>query len=294
MWFRTKKTKTLPKRITRRAKPRAQRNSAPSVSGRTLRRALPIAGLALLVLAAVLGTRRLEAYVAARDEFQAAPSIILVDVPEGLEDRLMKLVAPVADRPWVDPKLCRDVALTLAESPWVMHVDSVSRDAHARLVINCRYRTPAAMIQSAGEYFVVGPDRVRLPGTYRYHPSLVMVQGVRTPAPPAGVVWDGDELNAGMNIIELLRREPFFEQITAVLVQNHDGLRDKTEPHILLATAPGSSRIAWGSAPGREIEENSLDQKLALLRENFCRWGRIDAGQQYIDISVLPDRFTTR
>jgi len=97
-----------------------------------------------------------------------------------------------------------------------------------------------------------------------------------------------------MDIVMLLYQEPFFDQISGILVDNYGGRRDKREPHVQLATAPEGGRIVWGSAPGEEIEENTVEQKLALLRENFRRWGRIDAGRWYIDISLFPDRFTTR
>jgi len=258
------------------------------------RRVASCIGLVVVIAAAAWGATRLEAYVVAQDTYQSAPSITLVDVPEGLEESLLRLIRAVTDRAWVDPQLCRDVAEVLSLSPWVEEVRAVRRGPEGHLRVTCRYRTPAAMVQIGSEFYIVGADRVCLPGVYRYHPSLVVVQGVRGLAPDPGDVWAGDDLKAAIDLIQLLHREPFFEQITGVLVENYDGYLDRSKPHILLATAPGDGRIAWGSAPGKEIEESTVDQKLALLRENFRRWGRIDAGRRYIDVSVYPDRFTTR
>ena len=57
--------------------------------------------------------------------------------------------------------------------------------------------------------------------------------------------------------------------------------------------APSGSLIVWGSAPGLEIEENSMGRKIQILERNFLTTGHIDAGYDCIDISAYSDRFTT-
>ena len=59
------------------------------------------------------------------------------------------------------------------------------------------------------------------------------------------------------------------------------------------ARGGAGGRIIWGSAPGAEIEENTVAEKLELLRSNYRRFGRADAGRGVIDVSVHPDRIIT-
>ena len=72
----------------------------------------------------------------------------------------------------------------------------------------------------------------------------------------------------------------------------YGGRRDPRACHIELMTDQAGGRIRWGSAPGSELEENGVQQKLALLRENFSKTGRVDARHAVIDVSTFPDRYT--
>ena len=95
-------------------------------------------------------------------------------------------------------------------------------------------------------------------------------------------------------MISLLGAEPYAAQLTAVLVDNFRSPSRAGRCPIELATDRAGGRIRWGSAPGTELAENSVDEKLAILRENFRSTGRADAGHAVIDISLFPDRFTIR
>jgi hypothetical protein len=148
------------------------------------------------------------------------------------------------------------------------------------------------MVAHEGEFLLVDAEGVRMPGLYRYEPSWMLIQGVAHPAPQPGVRWPGDDLRAALAVQTLLSEEPFRSQITGVIVENAGGRLEARRSHVELATDRPGGRIRWGSAPGREIEENSVEQKLRLLRANFLHQGRADAGHPIIDISTLPDRFT--
>jgi hypothetical protein len=118
------------------------------------------------------------------------------------------------------------------------------------------------------------------------------VQGVGRPPPESGARWQGKDLQAALAVLTALRQEPFGSQITGVLVENFGGRVDPMRSHIELATDRAGGRVRWGSAPGQEIEENSVEQKLAILRANFRDTGRADAHHPVIDVSTFPDRFT--
>ena len=268
---------------------------------RRQRRRLVLIGVAPALVLAVLcagavavGRIRLQVERVLVDRF--TPTLTLVDLPPELADLteqdLYAGVADLLEREWTDDQLCRDMAARLAEAGWVAEVHFVRRTAEARFEASCAYRLPYAMVQQEDEFLLVDEAGVRLPGVYRYDPAWQLVQGVAHPAPAPGTRWDGEDLQAGLAVIRALEPEPFAGQVTAVLVGNFGGRADPRSGHLELATDRAGGRIRWGSAPGQELEENLTGQKLAILRENHRRTGRVDAGHPVIDISTFSDRFT--
>ncbi len=257
---------------------------------------LAIALLTVVVVAAST-VRRLEAHVEQRlldrvDE----PALTLLDLPESIAELARAdLSAGVADlmtRGWVDDGLCRALAERLAAIGWVAHLDFVRRTSGARFEVGARYRLPVAMVQHGGEFTLLDGEGVRLPGTYAFDPTWKLIQGVSASAPAAGSRWPGDDVLAGLAVVSALEAEPFAGQVTGVLVANFSGRVDRRASHISLATDRAGGRIRWGSAPGLELEENTVAQKLAILRANYRQTGRLDAHHPVIDVSTFADRYT--
>jgi len=261
--------------------------------GANLRRAF----LAVVLFAAAggigAGLHTLEGEVHAKPQFHQPPRITLLDVPDGIREIIESQLASLGDRDWIEPDLCRRIAHRLEHIAWVRQVERVRRMPTGQIEVRCLYRRPAALVQDGVEFVLIDSDRVRLPGRYPYTSAWLLIQGVAGPAPEAGEVWDALDLAAGVTILEHIAAEPFADQVTAVQVHNYGGRVDFRSPHIELATERAGGRILWGSAPGEEFEENTVDQKLAILRRNQEVYGRIDAGRRVIDISTFPDRFTT-
>ena len=258
--------------------------------------------LVCLAMAVVLGgsiaMTRLESHINQQllDRF-GQPIVAFIDLPDSLTElALDDLEGSVANllthRDWTDDGLCRDTAGRLASVAWIANVNAVHRTAYARFEVSARYRVPTALVQFGSEFILIDGDGVRLPGTYLYDPAWMLIQGVSRVAPPAGVKWEGDDLQAGLAIAAAMTLEPYRDQITAVLVENMGGRLDMRRSHVELATDRAGGRIRWGSAPGFELEENTVEHKLALLRENYRRTGRADASHPVIDISTFPDGFT--
>ncbi len=265
------------------------------------RRLLAAGAIAVAMLAGVfagaVGVTRLEAHVDrliltkrpdATFEFTDLPRQMI-----GLADSdLDRALHGFRARDWTDDRLCEEIAGKLATVGWVAGVDRVRRMADGRFEISARYREPFAMVHQGTEFVLVDGEGVRLPGTYANDPTWRIIQGVATPAPKAGATWDGKDLTAGIAVLRAIAREPFADQITAVLVDNFEGRRDRRTCHIELATDRAGGRIRWGSAPGLELEENLPEQKLALLRQNYAKTGRADARHAVIDVSTFSDRYT--
>ncbi|MBN1511148.1 MAG: hypothetical protein JXB13_03970 [Phycisphaerae bacterium] len=254
--------------------------------------ALGVAGL-VVVVGGGLGLYRLERYALGHARFRQPPVIEIVGAPPGVEGDILADLQVVAQASWSENTLCRSIGRIVEANPWVRKVESVQKFADGRVVVHCDYRRPSALVQYNGLLYLVSQDQVRLPGTYAQDGGLMLIQGVAAAPPPAGEKWHAPDLAAGMTVASRLVAEPFAGQITGVLVHNYGGRVDREEAHIRLATDRAGGTIIWGSAPGEELEENTIAQKIAILRENFRRSGRVDADRHTIDISTHPHQFTT-
>ncbi len=265
----------------------------PEQRRRVVRVSSGIIALLIAAVGASIGMNKLERRVQGHERFAGPPEIVLIAAPQGLESIILDRLAPLTATVWTDPQLCELVVAELNRVAWVRKVESVRRIPPGRIEVRCEYRTPAAMVQDRGEFVLIDSERVRLPGRYPFSTAYPLIQGVAATPPEAGQQWDVPDLAAGLAIHERLGPEPFVDQVTAVRVHNYRGRENPHLGHIVLATDRAGGRIIWGSAPGEEIEENSTDQKLVILRRNHEQYGRIDAGRAVIDISTFPGQFTT-
>ncbi len=249
------------------------------------------------VIAGTMGLSALNGDVRAK-LFASQPEadVIFVDLPNSIRELafsdLHDEILPALDGDWTEDRACQLIAQRVQSVGWVEKVNSVRRFRDGRFEVRCDFRLPFALVQRSADFFLVNDQGVRLPGKYRYDRQWMIVQGVASSPPEAGDLWGGDDIQAGLATIRAIRDKPVGDQITGVQVDNYQGRLDRHESHILLATDRAGGRIAWGSAPGEEVEENSLARKIAILRENFERTGRVDGGYAVIDISTFPDKFT--
>jgi len=242
--------------------------------------------------AIVWGMWTLDHRVHADPAFNEPPQIVFVDDgPEVLHEKMQDHLQGFSSEPWIESTLCSRIGDRLAQSPWVATVRSVDKRANGVVEIDCVYRQPLAVVQIGDKFRLIADDGVVLPGEYGTHGGLPIIQGVTTTLPTPGMPLIGDDALAGIAMVRLLREEAFVDQIVAIRVEGSAGAGASGGRNIELTTDQNGGRIIWGSAPGHEVEENTTNQKLAILRTNFERSGRLDSDYHVIDISVFPDRF---
>lgn len=245
---------------------------------------------------AAVGVERLQ-QEAVRARLADAPGagVEFVDLPVALRryaaDDLYDSVNEELGRSWIEDAACRRIAERLRKVGWIERVKFVRREPDARFLVGCEYRVPVAVVHHGGSNFLIDRQGVRLPGVYGNSSTAPMIERVVHPPPLAGEVWPGEDVQAGLAMLRVLAPEPFVDQIAAINVGNLGGRVDRTASHIELATDREDGRIRWGSVPGSEVEENGVEQKLALLRSNYRDTGRADAHHPVIDVSTFPDRF---
>jgi hypothetical protein len=273
---------------------RSRRAAAVSGRGRSRRRVVGFAGLALaLIGSAAYGLYRLEGGL--RREFADAgpPRIAFLARPVDMEHVTEDALSHFADVPWTHPTLCRDIAEALRATGWVRAVERVHRYPDRRVEVSCTFRRPVAMVYGARGCCLIDADYVRLPGWYSNDPAFKLIVGAAEGPPAAGESWGGDDVHAAVELVRYLANEPFSDQITGIVLNQPAGAGASRGAQLVLATDRAGGRIVWGSPIGDEIEENTADEKLHLLRSNYRRFGRVDADRPLLDVSVHPDRLVT-
>jgi hypothetical protein len=237
----------------------------------------------------------LEAYVKAQGPIDPPVRLTLCDVPESYRGRAASEVLVEAQAGaqsgWGASGLVEEIGRRVSSVGWVKRVQRVEKLHDGRVLIRCDYRFPAAMVESGRKYYLVDEEGVRLPGEYVHDPKYRLVTGVAASAPAPGAVWPGEDVQAGLAMLNVLSKEAFWKQVAGVSVSNFRGRADSRASHIEVVTvAAGSGRVAgrirWGSALGQEIEEPTVEEKLAILRANYGKYARIDCDQMWIDVSA--------
>jgi hypothetical protein len=256
------------------------------------------AGLVLVIIA----TKR---YVDQRIAVPVGPlNIVLVNKPAWMSDFLAQQISatiPRANGSTFDRDLLIEAAKTLQANPWVQEVHQVRRVYGARpgdtLEVDCEFRAPIALVQWGEYYWLVDGDGVKLPEqfTASHVPRIVVgrdgrlniriITGVHQPPSATGERWQGQDLIAGLGIVKLLYGQPSAEEIVTVNVANFAGRKDAREAQIVLGTRYGTE-IRWGLPLDAKdfFAEVPVAQKLEDLTLVKQQYGRVDAGQPWIDI----------
>jgi len=232
--------------------------------------------LVALVAGWKYGQRDLVTYASQRGQLVSAETVELVNSPGWLHPDVQRdLKWLVAGHVTADPMdvtgLERAVA-ALAGNPWV---ESVSRIERTRigLRVHAAYREPAAAVmlprkrdnaddflRKTDRFYIVDVKGNRLPSdslglrdeAYRVEQlkeiGLPVIVGVSQPAPKAGELWAGDDVQAGLSLSKLLRGEPYAGQIMAYDVAG----RDRRNRVWLSLRTRSNGTVWWGLPPGQE------------------------------------------
>ena len=301
---------------TKKPKPIKVKKPMDPEKARRIRMLCMHLSLALLLVGGVgAGYFYADKYVEQRVATSTAPLIVVLkNRPPWMNDFLVEQIAAIA-RPSgshnaFDHKMLTDTADRLARNPWVRKVHSVRR-AYAykpgdTLEIDCEYRAPAALVKFGSFYWLVDENGVRLSERFtekdvpniQFGPDgkarIRVIEGARLPVPHlAGEQWPGDDIGAGLKMVNYLFDRPYTEQILRINVANVDGRTDPKAPQIVLTTK-FNTQIWWGRPPSENdvdaFIEVSTARKLNNLRLAFEQFGRVDGKHQCLDIRF--DRVT--
>jgi len=194
--------------------------------------------------------------------------------------------------------------------------------------VSCRFRKPLARIMLGTEPAYVDPEGVRLPaedvpkwailteadrpgGDRSVSPArgvlpfiaesdvppgyrpleihYINILGVQADPPPIGQRWKGDDLAAGLRLIQLLAGRPYANQISAVDVRNHGGRISRSEPFLRMYAQIGQGKptdIRFGRFPeGKGDYVVCPERKLSYLDAYYeDHNGRLAGLNRYLDL----------
>lgn len=273
-------------------------------------------GLAFLLIGGMgAGYYYADKYVEERVAYTKQPMIVVLkNRPPWMNDFLVEQIAaiarPVSPHSAFDHKLLVDTADLLGRNPWIRKVHGVRRTFTYKpgdtLEIDCEYRAPAALVKWGAFYWLVDENGIRLSDRFteadvpnlQFSPDgrtrIRVIEGVRHTVPHmAGEQWPGEDLTAGLRMLNYLFDRPYTDQILKVSVANLDGRVDAKSPQVVLWTK-FNTQIWWGRPPSENdvdaFIEVSTARKLNYLRLAFEQFGRVDGKHQCLDIRF--DRVT--
>lgn len=209
----------------------------------------------------------------------------------------IKLAAGVrAEEDADDPELCERVASGLRQCPWVAEVHRVSKhvnDVGVCVVrVQASYRDPFAYVEWRDRAHLVDGVGVRLP--VECNASLIdpteafVITGVSEPPPPTGQPWPGDDLTAGLRLVQVLKDAtvrgelPFRSSLRAIDVAKFRRRESAKDGDLRIRTVQPRSYIVWGEPPGDVGVEASPARKLGILRSYYAdNGGQLPDGYVY-------------
>jgi hypothetical protein len=246
-------------------------------------------------------------YVAQKLAFPSdPPRVVLKNRPAWMSDllaeQITRMARPIGAHSAFDQQVLVDINRILTASPWIRDVKQIRRvyadQPGDTIEIDCDYRAPVALVKWKDYFWLVDGEGVKLPAQFTasqldqvvrgadHKINIRVIEGVQQPPVESGRKWPGEDLQAGLDLVKLLYGQPYTEEIVTVDVSNFAGRVDLKEAQLTLGTIHDTT-IRWGR-PVNDSRDFFLEvptqRKLERLKYAVEQYGRVDAGQPWIDI----------
>lgn len=231
------------------------------------------------------------------------PKVVLVHQPVWMSDFLAATIAqrirPRAGSSAIDHQVVVNSVLLASDDPWVREVRQVRRVYGAgpgdTIEVDCEFRAPVALVHYLDHYILVDNEGIVLPELFTEAdvPRIVygqdgrmnirIIEGVAQRPPMAGRSWKGEDLQAGLWMAKMLHGKPYAGEFLRISVENYGGRRNANEAQLVLHTRY-DTEVRWGQPHDWRGFEAPVEKKLANLQHVYERYGRVDAGQPWIDL----------
>jgi hypothetical protein len=282
-----KKTKRVSFKLDTSRK-RRQRTDGASLAG-----IFKAFAIVCVFTAAGIGVYFAERYIKSARPAGSGP-LELVNVPEWVSSELKaKIYGAAGGKTFrLDENAAQTVAENLASVVWLD--DIKIRTTHEQLLVEAKWRKPAALVNSGSQSFYVDTELIVLDFVPVPNLPIVKVEGLSAKnMPPPGEVWQSDDLDAAVTILTKLDQmdksvtpaKPLLYEIDRIDVSNFAGRKNGRSPHIVLYTKDGTE-IIWGAEFGKwqRYLEATDEEKLAKLYGYYKEYGSLSGGVKHINL----------
>jgi hypothetical protein len=229
----------------------------------------------------------------------------LANVPSWVDSQLQNRVITIAGGDDADIRYDDQAALSIQhkiEEQFAWLDDVTVRADQDVLRIEGRWRKPLALVRSGVDLeHYVDVERVVLDFVPMPNLPIVEIAGLsmEPDMPPPGEVWRCDDLAAAITILGRMGQmdrsftpdKPLLFEIGCIDMSNFGGLKDRTQPHIVMHTKDNIV-ITWGAEWGKwqQYLESTDEEKLAKLYGYYKKFGTLSAGAPYINLRDPQDK----
>lgn len=184
----------------------------------------------------------------------------------------------------------RLVGESMQRSGWFDTTPTIVRRSGGDVHVEGTWRVGAAVVKQGSKLVLVSWNAKPMPVEYDLDTklgSLSVITGVNSPLPKtlSGAIdfsqtWAGSDLEAGLELLALVSKQPWRDQIQSVDVSKYPRTKQ-----LEVQTARGG-RIVWGGRPTAPLPgETSTREKLDKLAWLNRQYKSIDGGRLAIEIS---------
>jgi len=296
---RRKKTKSKTKKISFKRRAPKKKKLRKKITVPHLMFFLKVTGAVAAFIVLGVGFTLLNDYVKNRRSVSDKTALLeLVNPPAWLSEELKEKIYAAAVAGGEDLKLDEEAARSVQQNlekyaAWLD--ETVVQATHESLRIEAKWRKPIALVKLGMLKVYVDSKLVVLDFLEMEKLPIVEVKGLplTVKIPPAGSVWQSDDLAAAVELLVQLNRmdnlvtpeKPLLYEIDNINVSNFNGRRDNRLSHIILYTTD-NTEIIWGAEVGtwQRYLESTDEDKLAKLYGHYKEYGTLLGNIKYINL----------
>lgn len=262
----------------------------------------------ILIVAFVYGLVWLDKYVKTLPLFTSSSlTVELYERPAWLSKKLagdilrnslidLKDTIKVLHKEGKHTEIAKIIASRISSNGWVDRFIWIRRTFGSHYIVNCSFREPICYVEEDGRIYLISKEGYILPGSYTRDSldnvidsgPLLAIKGYAGLIPRSGSRWLNPDIQAGLQLADIIRKMPFKDQVKAIDVSNYNGRINPATSWIVLIT-DRDTIIHWGRPMGKEDAiEIPAANKLSLLMGIYKRFGHIDFGRAFVDIRRSP------
>lgn len=226
----------------------------------------------------------------------AAPAPPPTWLPRQFQEELLTIArAALSSHP--DPfsgEPLRRLSDSLVASGWFEGAPNVRREGDGLIVVDGRWRIPAAVVHADGKFQMISWQGLLMPPTYAERPKgLLLITGTSDGIPRDAQgrldfahAWPGEDVAASLELLALLVQQKWASQVAGIDASDFPARKSLT----ILTT--GGTRVVWGGRPAKpNIGDAATSHKLQNIATLVRDTKRIDGGYPLVYLNSPTPQF---